>query len=201
MSAPVLGLFQPGKGWLFEMSVGWKYLIVLVVTLPPLIFTTWWVTLLALALVLAVLRSSGITLRRALNVGWMLWLLSGIMAAYHLISLNPLSAIVHPGNILVAVLAARISTLTTPVPELIDALVAFLKPIPGVNEDKVALAVALMIRSIPYLIGSVDDARDAATARGLSRNPIYLLTPAMLNTAAYAERTGEALSARGVLDR
>ena len=55
-----------------------------------------------------------------------------------------------------------------------------------------ALAVALMIRSIPYLMGSVDDARDAARARGLERNPARLLTPVVLGAVGYAERTGEA---------
>ena len=55
-----------------------------------------------------------------------------------------------------------------------------------------------MVRSIPYLIGSVGDARDAARARGRSRNPALLLTPVVLGAVSYAQRTGEALHARGL---
>ena len=55
-----------------------------------------------------------------------------------------------------------------------------------------------MIRSIPFLAGAVQDARDAAWARGRSRNPAALLTPAVVGSVAYAQRTGEALEARGL---
>lgn len=198
MNAPVFGLYQPGTGWLFRLRVGWKYLILLALTMPALVLTTWWVTVAALAACLLVLLSSGITPRKSLDIGWVLWLVLGMVAAYHLVTLNPLDAVVHPGNILAAVLAARVVTLTTPIPELLDALVALLAPVPGVNEERVALAVALMLRSVPYLIGSIDDARAAARARGLQRNPALLLTPVLLGAVAYAERTGEALSARGI---
>lgn len=198
MNAPVFGLYQPGTGWLFRLRVGWKYLILLALTMPALVLTTWWVTVAALAACLLVLLSSGITPRKSLDIGWVLWLVLGMVAAYHLVTLNPLDAVVHPGNILAAVLAARVVTLTTPIPELLDALVALLAPVPGVNEQRVALAVALMLRSVPYLIGSIDDARAAARARGLQRNPALLLTPVLLGAVAYAERTGEALSARGI---
>lgn len=198
MNAPVFGLYQPGTGWLFRLRVGWKYLILLALTMPALVLTTWWVTVAALAACLLVLLSSGITPRKSLDIGWVLWLVLGMVAAYHLVTLNPLDAVVHPGNILAAVLAARVVTLTTPIPELLDALVALLAPVPGVNEQRVALAVALMLRSVPYLIGSIDDARAAARARGLQHNPALLLTPVLLGAVAYAERTGEALSARGI---
>ena len=94
-------------------------------------------------------------------------------------------------------------TLTTPTPVLMDALVHMLRPLRplGVNPDQVALAVALMIRSIPHLLGTVDDARMAARARGLQRNPARLLTPVVIGAVAYAERSGEALAARGIGER
>jgi energy-coupling factor transporter transmembrane protein EcfT len=67
-----------------------------------------------------------------------------------------------------------------------------------VNPQAVTLTIALMIRSIPFLAGAVQDARDAARARGKDRNPALLLTPAVVGAVAYAERTGEALHARGL---
>ena len=198
--ASLLGLYEPGEGWLFRLGTGTKYLLFLAVSIPPLAAGSWWVTTLALAVVLVLLWTSGVTPLRALRIGWVLWILLIVMAAYHLISLNPAAAVVQSGNILVAVLAARMLTLTTSTPVLMDALARGLAPLRWVRIDpqQVALAVALMIRSVPYLIGSIEDARDAARARGRDRNPALLLTPVVVGAVAYAERTGEALHARGL---
>ena len=67
------------------------------------------------------------------------------------LTLHPSAAIMRPGNILVAVLAARLLTLTTSMPVLMDALATALTPLRLVRLDpaQAALAVALMIRSIP----------------------------------------------------
>lgn len=198
--ASLLGLYEPGEGWLFRLGTGIKYLLLVAVTVPPLMAGSWWVTTAALATVLTLLWTSGVTPGRALRIGWVLWMLLAVMVAYHLVSLNPTAAVVQSGNILVAVLAARMLTLTTSTPVLMDALARGLAPVRWLRIDpqQVALAVALMIRSVPYLIGSIDDARDAARARGRDRNPALLLTPVVVGAVAYAERTGEALHARGL---
>lgn len=196
----LLGLYEPDDGWLFRTPVGLKYLLLLAVTVPPLLVGHWGLTLAAVVTMLMLLATSGIRPPRSLDIGGVLWLLLAIMAAYHLVSLRPAAAVVQSGNILAAVLAARMLTLTTPTPDLVDALVTGLRPLRWLRVDpgQVALAVALMIRSVPYLIGSIDDARDAARARGRDRNPALLMTPVVVGAVAYAERTGEALHARGL---
>lgn len=201
--ASLLGLHQPGPGWLFRLPVGWKYLIALVVSVPALVLGSWWVTLLSLFVVLVVAATSGLWPRRMLSVGWMLWALLVGLAVFQLLALRPSDALMRPGNILVAVLAARLLTLTTSTPVLMDALATALTPLRwlGLDPERAALGVALMIRSIPYLFGSVDDARDAARARGLERSPARLLMPVMLGAVGYAQQTGEALQARGLGDR
>lgn len=198
-----LGFHEPGDGWLFRLPVGAKYLLMLIMVVPPLVAVQWPVTLAALVCTLLFLLTSGITAARALRLGWMLWGILAALALFHLATLDPVSAFVRPGNLLVAVLAARMLTLTTGTPTLMDAMVRALRPLRpfGVNPDQVALAVALMVRSVTHLMGSVDDARLAARARGLDRNPARLLTPAVIGAVAYAERTGEALVARGVGER
>lgn len=201
--AAVLGFHVPGKGWLFRVPVGVKYLLLLTLVIPVLVFAAWYVTLAALLLVLSFFLSSGISLTRALRLGWMMWSILVVLAVFHLITLAPVEAFVRPGNLLVAILAARTLTLTTGTPELLDALTWALRPVRllGINPEQMALAVALMIRSIPYLMGNVDDARMAMRARGLERNPARLLTPVVLGAVAYAERSGEALMARGIGER
>ncbi len=201
--ANVLGFHEPGDGWLFRIPVGAKYLLMLAAVIPPLFLVRWPVTLAALLLVMLFLSSSGIRPARALRLGWMMWGILAMLAAFHLVTLAPVEAFVRPGNLLVAILGARMLTLTTPTPALLDAMVSVMRPLRplGVNPDQVALAVALMVRSIPYLMGTVDDARMAARARGLERNPARLLTPVVIGAVAYAERSGEALVARGIGER
>lgn len=99
-------------------------------------------------------------------------------------------------------LASRLLTLTTSTPDLMDALSTGLRPLRllRLNPDTVTMAIALMLRSIPYLAGALQDARDAARARGRDRNPVRLLIPAVVNAVAYAQRAGEALHARGLPD-
>lgn len=198
----VFGIFEPGPGWLYRLPVGWKYLLVLALSIPTLVVAQWWFTLATLVAVLLLAATSGLGPRRMLRVGWMLWAVLGVLLVFHLVTLQPGAAVMRPGNILAAVLAARLLTLTTSLPVLMDALAAALTPLRLVRLDpaQAALAVALMIRSIPFLMGTVDDARDAANARGLGRSPARLLTPVMLGAVAYAERTGEALQARGIGD-
>ena len=201
--ANVLGFHEPGDGWLFRMPVGFKYLLMLAVVLPPLFLARWPVTLAALLLVMLFLLTSGIRPARALRVGWMMWSILAMLAALQQVQVERREAFIRPRTHPVAGLGAPQQTLTTPTPELMDALVWVLRPLRplGVNPDQVALAVALMVRSIPYLMGTVDDARMAARARGLERNPARLLTPVVIGAVAYAERSGEALAARGIGER
>lgn len=198
----LLGLYHPGTGWLFRINVGWKYVLLLLCTVPALVVWQWWFTLASPAIVLLLLRTSGISFRRALDLGTMLWVMIAILCAYQLFTLRLSHAITSPGNLLLAVLAARMLTLTTSTPALLDALARALGPLRWlrVDPDRVALAVAIMVRSIPYLLGSISEVRDAARARGRDRSVVGLLIPAMVGAVAYAERTGEALHARGLAD-
>ena len=196
----LLGVYQPGDGWLFRLSIGAKYLLMLAVAIVPIIVGSWWATLLAIVAVTVLLLTSAIPPRRVFGIGLYLWVLLAVLAVYQLVSLRPEQAVVVPGNLLAAVLAARMLTLTTSTPDLMDALARALAPLRRVrvNPQAVTLTIALMIRSIPFLAGAVQDARDAARARGKDRNPALLLTPAVVGAVAYAERTGEALHARGL---
>lgn len=169
-------------------------------SVPPLVLQQWWATSGFLLLILALVVTAGIGPLRMLRMGWVIWTLLAGLAIFQLVTLNPVQAVVRPGNILVAILAARMLTLTTSTPALMDALARALVPLRliRIDPEQAVLAVALMIRSIPYLLGSVDEARDAARARGLDRNPARLLTPVVLGAVGYAERTAEAIQARGL---
>ncbi|NVM94876.1 energy-coupling factor transporter transmembrane component T family protein [Arthrobacter wenxiniae] len=104
--------------------------------------------------------------------------------------------------IVATVLASNILTATTPVDELLDGLAAVVRPLErlGADPERFSLTVALMLRSIPFVIGAFSDVRDAARARGLERNLLARSLPVVIATVGYARATGEALSARGLGD-
>jgi biotin transport system permease protein len=102
--------------------------------------------------------------------------------------------------IVATVLASNILTASTPVDELLDGLAALVRPLErfGADPERFSLTVALMLRSIPFVIGAFADVRDAARARGLERNLLARSLPVVITTVAYARATGEALAARGL---
>ncbi|RRD47700.1 hypothetical protein [Tessaracoccus sp. OH4464_COT-324] len=200
--ASLLGIYQPQDGWLFRTPAGWKYLMMFGLALTAMIYSRWWLVLGLLAVALAILATSGINPRRALNIGLGMWILLAVLAVFQVVGGRFDVAVTSPGTVLLAVLASRILTLTTSTPELIDALskgFAVLRLV-GINPRTAALAVAIMVRSIPYLVGSFGTARDAARARGRDGSFFALLVPTLVAAVAYAANTGEALHARALLD-
>lgn len=106
------------------------------------------------------------------------------------------------GNLVVAVAAASLLTLTTRVDDLRAGLEHALRRtrLPGVDPERVSLAVALMIRSIPVVTAIAQETRQARSARGLDRSLRAAVTPTVVRTIRHAQQVGEALQARGVDD-
>lgn len=106
------------------------------------------------------------------------------------------------GTLVVAVVGAALISLTTRVTELLDVIARLLEPARriGVDPDRVALLLALTIRAIPVIAGTLHEARDARRARGLERSTRALVTPIVVRTIRHADRVGDALAARGVDD-
>jgi biotin transport system permease protein len=105
-------------------------------------------------------------------------------------------------DLVALVLAATVVTATTRADVLLDAAVRVLRPLRrvGVDPDAVALAISLMLRTMPALADLATETRDAARARGLDRNPRALLIPLAIRTVGRAGATGDALAARGIGD-
>lgn len=198
----LLGQYVPGDSPVHRMPVGAKYLLVLALTVPPVVVGRPDVTLAFLVATALALAAARLPARMAYRLPMTLVLLLATLCAYHLLMGNPTSAVTVPGAVLVAVLASRLLTMTTPGPVLLDALVAAARPlrVVGVDPERFGLAVALMVRSVPFLLGSFSDVRAAARARGLERNMYAAVAPVVVGAVAYAHATGEALAARGLGD-
>lgn len=197
----LFGTFQPTGSWIERWSVGWTYLLVLTLTLPAMVLRQWPATAACLAAVVAVLVSARLG-ARAVRLPWPLVVLVLAMAAYHVVFGTWLDGVVLAGNVVLAVLASRLLTMTKPIPVLLDGLVAAAAPLRwvGLSPERFGLAVTVMLRSIPYLAGSFGEVRDAARARGLDRNPLAHVTPVVVRAVGFAQATGDALAARGLGD-
>lgn len=198
----LLGVYVPADTVWHRLGVGAKYVVFLLLTLPAVVLRdpAWVTGMLAVTLVLV--ATTGAPLRLAWGLPWQLALLLAVLAAYHALTGAPAMAVTVVGIMLVALYGSRLLLLTTPMPVLIDALVRAVGPLRrvGVNPERFGLAVAVVIRSIPFVAASFGEVRDAARARGLSRNPVASLTPVVIQTVAFARSTGEALVARGLGD-
>jgi len=106
------------------------------------------------------------------------------------------------GGLVVAMVAAGLVTVTTRVADMMDAIIAALRPFErvGVDAERVGLAMALTIRSIPVIARTLTECGEARRARGLERSPRALLVPFVVRTVRHAERMGDALVARGLDD-
>jgi biotin transport system permease protein len=182
------------------MGVGWKYLVFLALVLPAVIWPEPRLSLGLLGAALAAVASTRTPLRLAWGLPWGVVGLLAVLAVYHVATGHWELAVTIVSAMLVALYASRVLLLTTPMPVLIDALVNALRPLRrfGLDPERFGLAVAIMVRSVPFVAGAFVDVRDAARARGLERNPVALVAPVVVSTVAFARTTGEALAARGL---
>ena len=195
-------LYVPGESVLHRLGVGWKYLIVLAITLPGLLAGSPGVSLCLLGVAILVVAASGVALRQALALPSGIWILATLMSTYQVVFGAWASGIVIGANLLTALYAARILTITTPGAVLVDALVSFLGPLRhvGLDPERVGLAIAIMLRSIPVLLDCFDQVRQAARARGQERNLLLLVSPVVVRAVGFAQATGAALAARGLAE-
>jgi len=198
----LLGVHVPGTTPWHRMGVGTKYLVFLALTLPVMIVRDPRVVTAVLGLSLILVASTRAPLRLAWGLPLMLVVLLSVLAGYQLFFGDPAVAVTVVGTILVALYAGRILLLTTPMPVLVDALVAAARPFRrvGARPERFGLAIAVLIRSIPYVAASFGEVRDATRARGLDRNPFMAVTPVVIQAVAFARTTGDALAARGLGD-
>lgn len=200
MRFDVFGRYVPGASLIHRLPTVVTMLVVIAASLTAIVIGNPWVTGAVLASAVVALLMTGLPWRRCFAVAWPLVVFIAVVVGYHALRGRHDLALIIPGNILAAVLWARVLILTNAIPELLDAIRTLLQPLGwlGVDTERLALSVVLMVRSIPQILGAVDAVRDAARARNLGRNPVALLAPVVVQTVAYAHMTGEALIARGL---
>jgi biotin transport system permease protein len=198
----VFSLFVPGDSPFHRLRAGWKYLIMVLATFAGLLLQNVFVSLGLLAAMLLALACCRVGLRYSWRLPWGVWLTAALLIGYQALLGQVLVGVVIAANLIAAIYAARILTMTTPGPVLIDALVSGLRwtRFVGLNPERIGLAVALMVRSLPVLLDSFNQVRDAARARGRERNYFAMVAPVVVRAVGYAQATGQAMAARGLGD-
>ncbi|KHL15106.1 biotin transport system permease protein [Mumia flava] len=198
----MIGLYRPGDTLLHRMSVG---ATLLALALTAVVVT--WVrgpvaAVTGLLVVTGVAVYAGLSLRECVRALRPILLVAAALAVFQAWQATWQRAVEVPVDLLTLVLAAAVVTATTPVDAMIEAIVRWLGPFRrlGVHPERVGLAFALMLRSIPALLELGHETRDAARARGLERNARAVLIPFVLRAVARAQDTGDALVARGIGD-
>lgn len=196
----LFGLHVPGNSVFHRLGAGPKYLIMIVLTVPAAILGDWRLGLACLLVALGLLAASRIGLARAWLLPPMVWLIVALLLGYHLLAGTPGRGGNAVAVFLTAIYLSRLLTSTTPGGELVDALIAGLRPLSflGISAERVGLAIAVMLRSIPLLLDTFGQVRQAAIARGREHRLFSLVTPVVIRAVGHAQATGAALAARGL---
>lgn len=196
----LFGLYVPADSLFHRVSAGPKYLIMIVLTLPAAVLRDWRLGLACLAISLGLLATCRIGLARVWRLPAVVWALVAMLLAYHLLSGTPGRGVNAVAVFLTAIYASRLLTMTTPGGALVDALIAGLRPLRvlGLSPERAGLAIAVMLRSIPVLLDTFGQVREAAMARGRERRWFSLVTPVVIRAVGHAQATGAALAARGL---
>lgn len=196
----LFGLYIRGDSLFHRLGAGPKYLLMIVLTLPAAVLRDWRLGLACLTISLGLLAACRVGLARAWRLPGMVWVLVAMLLGYHLLSEAPGRGVNAAAVFLTAIYLSRLLTTTTPGGDLVDALIAGLRPLRvfGLSPERLGLAIAVMLRSIPVLLDAFGEVRQAAMARGRERRWFSLVTPVVIRAVGHAQATGAALAARGL---
>lgn len=197
----MISLYLPGTSPLHRMTAGLKIFVFAAVALVlSLLPETVWTIVTAYAVVAVAYLLSGVGVRefgrQLFAIRWMIV----IMLVPQLIFLAPLAAVTITSRVLAIILLAALVTLTTRVPDLLDATERALGPLRrfGVNPNTIGLLLALTITTIPVIRGFASTIREAQRARGARTRLGTFVVPLLVMSLKHADDVADALTARGV---
>lgn len=196
----LLGIFRPLDTPVHRCPLWVKGLTLLALGVVLAVTTGWLPGAVCLALALLAGQLARIPLTtwgRALAS--LVWLLL-VLGVYYVVSGKYAQGADVLLTLLTMVVAARVLLWSTPLPVIVDGFVALCAPVRlvGASPERIGLALALMVRSIPVILDHWHLIGQAVAARGIKVNQLRLFIPLVLATISYANDTGDALAARGL---
>lgn len=198
-SASLAGGYRPGASWLHRLPAGPKVVGLVVAVTVVLLLDTPYAAAAGLLAALLVLGSTGLpwrALARPLRAVAVVVVLLAVVQAW---LLGWQDALVGVSRVLACLALAWAVSATTPVTAMLDLLQRALQPLRvlGVRPERVAMTVALAIRSIPLVVAAAVQADEARRARGARLSVRALVVPTVVRSVRISEALGEALLARG----
>lgn len=201
----MLSLYRPGMGFFYRISAGSKVLLLaLAVTGLSLLPSTWEAAGIAGLSICVVFFVAGLPsmswgaregVRMLISLKWLL-----LIILIGQLLFTPLeAAIASTVRIIAAVALASLLTLTTKTAELLSFTEWALTPLRWVRIDpaRVALMLSVALSSIPALMNSAAQVREAQRARGSRANLGHFTLAFLIVSFKHADEVGEALAARG----
>jgi len=197
-----IGEYRPSRAPLHRLRPGAKLLGLFVIAVAVVWVPGVWATAAALTLALALALLAGLGGRDFWRITRGFAVIAILLFAFQTWQQGWQRGFEVVGDLLALILIATAVTASTPVAGMLDTIAWALRPLRplGVQPEQLAFAFSLTIRAIPTILGIAHDTRAAARARGLERYPRALVVPLVLRTVAHAQRSGEALAARGVAE-
>jgi biotin transport system permease protein len=197
-----IGVYQPGGSPVHRAPAGLK--LVLLVAAGATMFLVDSLPGLAAAAALVMLLHvvAGLAPRAMWTQVRPLWWVVLAVGALHGVLSGWRPALLVVGTILVLVLLAGLVSSTTRTTALVDAMVVVLRPFRrlGVDADRVAMLLAMSVRSVPVVAAIAGEVRDAQRARGARADVRTFGAPFLIRSLRHADGLSDALRARGVDD-
>lgn len=203
MAIRALGVYYPGTSFLHRLPAAAKLvgLVFWVVAVAAGCRQVSWVAvpLVLVGILLAVVHAP---VRIIWTQIWPTLPLLVLIGLYQWWAVDWQEALRITGIILCCILAAISITLTTRVTEMIDGYASLLRPLHclGAPTDRIALAFALTLQTIPAISAMVNEVRESLWSRGATRSLRALTTPLLSRILHYADGVADALVARGIDD-
>ena len=122
------------------------------------------------------------------------------MLVPQMVFLSALDAVSNTARVVLILVLAALFTMTTRIPDLLDAAERAASPLRrvGIRPESVALLLGLSITSIPVIAGFAATVRDAQRARGISAHRVTFAVPLLIMSLKHADDLADAVNARGI---
>ena len=198
----VIGQYVPGHSVVHRAPAALKLAGVLVLAVVLAVLPAWWHSLPFLGLVVLAYVTTGVPLAGLVRQLGPLAPIVLAVGIFQTVVLGWRTAVDVVVTLLAVVLAAGLVSLTTRMTALIEVIVRLLNPLRrfGVRADRVALLIALSLRSVTVVVSLAAEVRDAQRARGRPASARAFAVPLLVRSLRHAEQMGDALAARGFDD-
>lgn len=190
------------RGWLHSVPTGVKLAVIAVIGIVALIFRDAAINWSMFAALVVLGFTARLRVKNFLRTWIYVAVLVAIVMGLQYLFGSMESGLAVGGTVFACVQAALILTLTTSVAQLLDTFTTLVSPLRfvGATPETIALTASLMVRAISHISGLLGEAERAARARGLDSSLKARVVPAILRSVKYAQDTGRALDARGIVD-